>query len=409
MKKNKTKKKSNKKFLSVLIFIMGLSLFSYPMISGLLSKYNQSTVISQYVSEVKDTSKEEIEKQQAIIEKYNEEINTDVISPEGVSYVDFINPGDILGYIEIPKISIALPIYQGTSTTVLRVGVGHIEKSSLPTTVTPSHVVLTGHTGLPSSKLFTELDKMEEGDLFHIYVLDKKYTYKVDQIKVVLPTETNDLKIEEGKNYTTLITCTPYMINTHRLLVRGELVLEDISDNLENTQNEEPKKEIEFPLQNYVNVLLKEIEYVDMVMITMFLIKAIVIIGILHLLIFTRVDDEEKDKKDEIKDEDIKNDNLSQQDFEDENIVENDFREDELNSKDFENDELENLYNRLLIADEKMKARENSIDRTKEKIKKKTDEKKQTKKNSKIKEKETKEKSKISTKEKAKAKKKVKK
>lgn len=129
-----------------------------------------------------------------------------------------------MGYIEISKINIKLPIYQGTSEEVLSRGVGHLDYSSLPVGGENTHTILTGHRGLPSAKLFTNLDKLSEGDRFYIHSLDKVLTYKVDQIKVVLPHETDDLQIVENKDYTTLITCTPYGVNTNRLLVRGERV-----------------------------------------------------------------------------------------------------------------------------------------------------------------------------------------
>lgn len=129
-----------------------------------------------------------------------------------------------MGYIEISKINIKLPIYQGTSEEVLSRGVGHLDYSSLPVGGENTHTILTGHRGLPSAKLFTDLDKLSEGDRFYIHSLDKVLAYKVDQIKVVLPHETDDLKIVENKDYITLITCTPYGVNTNRLLVRGERV-----------------------------------------------------------------------------------------------------------------------------------------------------------------------------------------
>lgn len=129
-----------------------------------------------------------------------------------------------MGYIEISKINIKLPIYQGTSEEVLSRGVGHLDYSSLPVGGENTHTILTGHRGLPSAKLFTDLDKLSEGDRFYIHSLDKVLAYKVDQIKIVLPHETDDLQIVENKDYTTLITCTPYGVNTNRLLVRGERV-----------------------------------------------------------------------------------------------------------------------------------------------------------------------------------------
>ena len=129
-----------------------------------------------------------------------------------------------MSYIEIPKIKCSLPIYHGTDEGVLQIAIGHIEGSSLPVGGVNTHCVLSGHRGLPSAKLFSNLDKLEEGDVFMIRTLDQTLTYEVDQIRIVLPDEVDDLKIEEGKDLCTLVTCTPYGINTHRLLVRGHRV-----------------------------------------------------------------------------------------------------------------------------------------------------------------------------------------
>ena len=131
---------------------------------------------------------------------------------------------DVIGYIEIEKIGCFLPIYHGTSDAVLQTGVGHLEGSSLPVGGESTHTVISGHRGLPSAKLFTDLDQLEEGDTFVLYVLDETLTYEVDQIRIVEPTELSELAIVEGEDYCTLVTCTPYGINTHRLLVRGHRV-----------------------------------------------------------------------------------------------------------------------------------------------------------------------------------------
>lgn len=137
------------------------------------------------------------------------------------SYADFLKTGTIIGYLQIDKINVNLPIYQGSTDTILERGVGHLENSSMPVGGRSTHSVLTGHRGLPTSTLFTHLDKVEIGDMFKITAFDTTITYKVDQILTVTPEDVSALQIEEGKDYCTLITCTPYMINTHRLLVRG--------------------------------------------------------------------------------------------------------------------------------------------------------------------------------------------
>ena len=170
---------------------------------------------------------EQIDAAKEAVRKYNEQLNAAVEASamqgeDGISYLDLVDVGESIGFIEIPKIDVYLPIYSGTGEDVLQKGVGHLAESSYPIGGTSTHSVLTGHRGLPSAVLFTDLDKMEEGDVFYLHVLDEVLAYKVDQIKVVLPEETQDIGIVEGKDYCTLVTCTPYAINTHRLLVRGE-------------------------------------------------------------------------------------------------------------------------------------------------------------------------------------------
>jgi sortase A len=149
------------------------------------------------------------------------------------------NGDGIMGYLEIPSIQVKLPIYHGTSEAVLSQGVGHLEQSSLPVGGTGTHAVLSGHTGLASKRLFTDLSQLQVGDSFSITVLDQRLTYQVDEINVVEPHETELLRIEEGQDYVTLLTCTPYGINSHRLLVRGVR----ISDTENNTETQEPQEE----------------------------------------------------------------------------------------------------------------------------------------------------------------------
>ncbi|KXX90292.1 sortase [Bacillus cereus] len=215
------------------IFLFGLGIFLYPTISNLLATRAHYSEVSSYDKKIKALQKKEIERREKEAAEYNKQIQTsmktfaDPFSEEKSNhqaYADALNLGDVMGYIEISKINIKLPIYQGTSEEVLSRGVGHLDYSSLPVGGENTHTILTGHRGLPSAKLFTDLDKLSEGDRFYIHSLDKVLAYKVDQIKVVLPHETDDLQIVENKDYTTLITCTPYGVNTNRLLVRGERV-----------------------------------------------------------------------------------------------------------------------------------------------------------------------------------------
>ena len=214
----------------VIIFITGLGIASYPFISNMVAQRHASQVVKDYETNVEEMDEEKIDAMKEAAKKYNEQLSNVVSvddenenNEQGESYVDLLNIGESLGYITIPKIDVNLPIYNGTSQDVLSKGVGHMEQSSYPLGGVSTHCVLTGHRGLPSAVLFTDLDKLEIGDEFYLHVLDEILAYKVDQIKVVEPNESGDLEIIDGKDYCTLVTCTPYAINSHRLLVRGEL------------------------------------------------------------------------------------------------------------------------------------------------------------------------------------------
>ena len=213
----------------VIIFITGLGIASYPFISNMVAQRHASQVVKDYETNVEEMDEEKIDAMKGAAKKYNEQLSNVVSvddenenNEQGESYADLLNIGESLGYITIPKIDVNLPIYNGTSQDVLSKGVGHMEQSSYPLGGVSTHCVLTGHRGLPSAVLFTDLDKLEIGDEFYLHVLDEILAYKVDQIKVVEPNESGDLEIIDGKDYCTLVTCTPYAINSHRLLVRGE-------------------------------------------------------------------------------------------------------------------------------------------------------------------------------------------
>lgn len=211
----------------VIIFMTGLGIASYPFISNMVAQRHASQVVKDYETNVEEMDEEKIDAMKEAAKKYNEQLSNvvsvdDENNEQGESYVDLLNIGESLGYITIPKIDVNLPIYNGTSQDVLSKGVGHMEQSSYPLGGESTHCVLTGHRGLPSAVLFTDLDKLEIGDEFYLHVLDEILAYKVDQIKVVEPNESGDLEIIDGKDYCTLVTCTPYAINSHRLLVRGE-------------------------------------------------------------------------------------------------------------------------------------------------------------------------------------------
>ena len=220
------KLKSPHIIFSGILFLSGLSILLYPYISNLVASRNASQVVSNYEDEVKNMEAEKIDAAKEAAKKYNEQLSN-VISVEEakeedtISYLDMVDAGMSIGYIVIPKIDVNLPIYSGIAEESLRRGVGHLEQSSYPLGGESTHCVLTGHRGLPSATLFTDLDKLEIGDEFYLHVLDDVLAYRVDQIKVVEPNESGYLDIEEGMDYCTLVTCTPYAVNTHRLLVRG--------------------------------------------------------------------------------------------------------------------------------------------------------------------------------------------
>ena len=217
--------------LIVVVFVAGLSFLLYPTVSDLWNRAHQSRAIATYTEQVEkldDSSNKEMLK---AARKYNKELlkkadHWKLSKKDKKKYESLLDVSGtgIMGYIEIPKIDCSLPVYHGTDEGALQIAIGHLEGSSLPVGGKSSHCVLSGHRGLPSARLFTDLDQMEEGDTFILNILGHKLAYEVDQIKVVLPEEMSDLEIQEGKDLCTLVTCTPYGINTHRLLVRGHRV-----------------------------------------------------------------------------------------------------------------------------------------------------------------------------------------
>ena len=208
-------------------FLVGISILLYPAISNFWNSKRQTKAIVNYESVLEDLDEDDYTAVFDEAHAYNKalyNLRDPLVDFDAVKgYCDVLNvAGDeMIGYIEIDRIDVELPIYHGTSDSVLSRGVGHFQGSSLPVGGMNTHSILTAHRGLPSSKLFTDLDRVEIGDTFEIIVLDQIFTYQVDQIKVIYPTEIGDLYISEGEDYCTLITCTPYGINTHRLLVRG--------------------------------------------------------------------------------------------------------------------------------------------------------------------------------------------
>ena len=234
MDNKKTKQKKKKKgsgastIILVAIFFVGLSVLLYPTISDFWNEKRQSKAVMNYDDLLVDLTPEDYSALFAQAEAYNKKLknlpfpfmNHKNLAEEYYTTLD-VNGDGMMGYITIEKIKVQLPVYHGTSDKVLNSAVGHVEGSSIPVGGESTHSVLSAHRGLPSAKLFTNLDKMEIGDVFTIKILDKIITYQVDQILIVLPHETEALNVVPGEDYCTLVTCTPYGINTHRMLVRG--------------------------------------------------------------------------------------------------------------------------------------------------------------------------------------------
>jgi len=232
-------KKNSSNRLLVLVFLAGIALLLYPSLSDYWNSFHQTQAIASYVEDIVQLDEQTYNTildearayNKSIIGKKNRYILND---DEQKLYESLLNVSGsgVMGYIDIPKIKCSLPIYHGTDDSVLQVAIGHIAGSSLPVGGLSTHCVISGHRGLPSAKLFTNLDRLVEGDLFTLEILDENLTYKVDQILIVEPEEVEALNIIEGKDYCTLVTCTPYGVNSHRLLVRGVRVEEQEAEKI---------------------------------------------------------------------------------------------------------------------------------------------------------------------------------
>ncbi len=224
-------KKHLSSIVLVLIFVIGMGLLLYPTLSNYWNSLHQSRAIATYNEQVDSLDDDEYNRILDEAKAYNAELASKgnrraLTTSEMQVYNELLDPSDtgVMAYIEIPIIDVSLPVYHGVSDAVLQVATGHLEWSALPVGGESTHCVLSGHRGLPSAKLFTNLDKLGEGDIFMLHVLKETFTYQIDQILIVEPHETNDLNIIEGGDYCTLVTCTPYGINSHRLLVRGHRI-----------------------------------------------------------------------------------------------------------------------------------------------------------------------------------------
>lgn len=233
-----------------LIFLVGLLIFSYPMISQKFYEIKADDEIIEFVKQSKEINEEEINKRMDLARAYNETLDPSRLSDPyskkeeeaRAYYAHMLEVNEMIGHVEIPRINQDLPVYAGTSETVLQKGCGHLEGTSLPVGGKSTHTVITAHRGLPEAVLFRYLDQLVEGDIFYFHNIQGTLAYRVDQIMVVEPTNFEPVLVQEGKDYATLLTCTPYMINSHRLLVRGYRIpyQEAIDDGIANTPRFKP-------------------------------------------------------------------------------------------------------------------------------------------------------------------------
>jgi len=208
----------------IIIFLCGLSLFLYPTVSNLYNQYLNQKLIGDYVDSFEDTPPEKLSQAMTDAVAFNKHhSDSDKLEELGLTYENVLNAAGngVMGYIEIPKISVSLIIYHTIDEEVLQKGIGHVPETHLPVGGNSTHCVLAGHTGLPSAKLLTNIDRLEIGDRFYLHVLNEVLTYQIDDIAVVEPDEVSKLNVVSGKDHVTLVTCTPYGVNSHRLLVRG--------------------------------------------------------------------------------------------------------------------------------------------------------------------------------------------
>ncbi len=224
-------RKHRSTIIAVAILVVGVCIFAYPTVSDWWNSVNQSQAIDTYIEAVENLDEAEYERVWNDAKRYNEDLVSRTPSftlsdEERVSYEAQLNVAGngVMAFLEIPSINVRLPIYHGTDNAVLQVAIGHIEGSSLPVGGKSTHCVISGHRGLPSAKILSDLDKMGEGDTFMLHTLNETLAYEVDQIRIVEPQEVDSLRIEPGEDLCTLVTCTPYGVNSHRLLVRGHRV-----------------------------------------------------------------------------------------------------------------------------------------------------------------------------------------
>lgn len=243
-------KNIKKNFKFILIFLLGLLIFSYPLISQKFYEIQAEQEVIEFVKQAKEIDSKEVDRRMELARIYNETLDPSRIADPynkkekeaRAEYARMLEVHEMMGHVEIPRINQDIPIYAGTSDAVLEKGAGHLEGTSLPIGGNNTHTVITAHRGLPNALLFRNLDQIKEGDVFYIHNIKETIAYRVDKIQVVEPTNFEPVLVVDGKDYATLLTCTPYMINSHRLLVRGERIdyQSAIDDGVANTPSFKP-------------------------------------------------------------------------------------------------------------------------------------------------------------------------
>lgn len=270
------------------IFVFGLSVLVYPFASQRWNERHQSQVCAVYEEQLANTDEDTINEELQAAQAYNQGLAQSALivsDPFAQSnelgnavYDDLLNTTNngIMAYLEIPSIEVNLPIYHGVESDALKKGIGHLPETSLPVGGESTHTVLCGHSGMSYAKLFTDIDRLKEGDMFYIHVYQQQIAYMVDQIKIVLPTDTSDLQIVQGEDYVTLITCTPYGVNSHRLLVRGTRISEEEAEEERTVPNEETQQDT----QSVSSWQREYLKYIAMgIALSVVLLLAVVVIG----------------------------------------------------------------------------------------------------------------------------------
>ncbi len=276
-------KKNVVRIILIVGFCVGLIISLYPLISNIYSRKNQMDVINKYQEDIEKIDGQEMANELELANAYNRKLNqtivlTDPFDPSAIDmaddvYYDILNYTDdgVMAYINIPKIDVNLPIYHGTDSEHMLKGVGHLVGTSFPVGGIDTHAVLSAHSGLSTAELFTNLADLKKDDLFYIHVLDDVLAYEVDKINVVKPDETNDLKIVPGQDYVTLVTCTPYGINSHRLLVRGHRV--EYDPDLEKQESKKANNDVWF--KEYIKSIVSGIGIIVLIIIFIVVLKRV--------------------------------------------------------------------------------------------------------------------------------------